>query len=89
MKGQSIMQTALSWLLETLESEGRQDLVNGYHERNRAYQREKSIAERERKLAQCKEALPKYDPNGMYSSYLRKMIAKHEAAIEKMQKTEQ
>jgi hypothetical protein len=81
------MQTALSWLLKQLESEGRYDLLNGYHERNGAYQREKSIAERERKIAQCKETLASYTANDAYSSHLHKMIEKHEKSLEKTRRT--
>ena len=41
------MQTALTWLLEQLKEEGRQDLIIGYRAKNREYQR--GLAEKQRK----------------------------------------
>jgi hypothetical protein len=78
------MQTAMSWLLTKLDEEGRHDLVEQYHENNKAYQREKSIAERERKLSLCKETLAQYNANDAYSLHLRRMIEKHEKSLEKL-----
>jgi hypothetical protein len=71
------MQTALSWLLNKLEQEGRRDLINGYYERNRAYGLYKTRQEKEEKLAQLRELLPTCESDA-YRRYVQKNIEKIE-----------
>jgi RNA binding exosome subunit len=71
------MQTALSWLLDQLEQAGRRDLINGYYERNRAYNLHKVRQEKEEKLEQWRELLPTCETD-KYRSYVQKKIEKIE-----------
>lgn len=43
------MKTAVEWLLEMLEQEGRTDLIKQYHEKNRVYQRHRAELQRKKR----------------------------------------
>lgn len=77
------MQTALTWLLEKLEAEGRHDLVAQYHEHNRQYQRDGAIRSRERKIAQIDETLAS-GTHPDHAAFLHKQKAKLEEAIARL-----
>lgn len=50
------MQTAIKWLLDRLESEGRHDLISAYHEHNRAYQQYRADIQRQQRQQPPQEA---------------------------------
>lgn len=84
MKPKLGVEPPTKFLLRRLKEEGHEDLVQEYHEHNRAYQRAISLRNRERTINALKFRMESTPPGSDAYERAKKRLAHEETALEKV-----